>query len=102
MAHSERGYDVAVYAHTCELVSLQAVCGEASDKALKVFLGKDIAFAENVGNMRDKVDAVSMEVENAVRNQPVTVMPQVRATPALLKSVYISVLTWLTLSCEVV
>jgi hypothetical protein len=84
MAHSERDYDVAVYAHTCELVSLQAVCGEASDKTLEVFLGKDIAFAENVGNM------------------PVKVMPQVRAAPALLKSVYISVLTWLALSCEVV
>jgi phosphate uptake regulator len=70
------------------LVNLQAVCGDACDKALKAFVGKDVALAENVGNMRDKVDDVSMESEKAARTQPVEVMARVLAAAALLKSVY--------------
>jgi hypothetical protein len=38
--------------------------------------------------MRGKVDAVSMEVEKAARNQPVQMMTQVLAAAAFLKGVY--------------
>ena len=70
------------------LISLQAICSDASDQALKAFVGKDVALAENVRSMRGKVDAVSMEFEKAARNLPVEVMTQVLASAVFLKSVY--------------
>jgi phosphate uptake regulator len=70
------------------LVGLQAICSDASDQALKAFVGKDMALAENVRSMRGKVGAVLMEVEKAARNQPVEVMTQVLAAAGLLKGVY--------------
>jgi uncharacterized protein with PhoU and TrkA domain len=70
------------------LVGFQAICSDASDQALKAFVGKDMALAENVRSMRGKVDAVSMEVEKAARNQPVEVMTQVLAAAAFLKGAY--------------
>jgi len=70
------------------LVGLQEVCSEAIDTALKAFVGKDAALAENVRSLRGKVDVGSVNVEKAARNQNVEVMMQILAAAASLKRVY--------------
>jgi len=70
------------------LVGLEEVCSEACDNALKAFVGKDVALAESVRGLRGKVDAGSMNVEKAARNQNVEVMMQILAAAASLKRVY--------------
>jgi phosphate uptake regulator len=58
------------------LVGLQSVCCEASNQALKAFVGKDVVLAESVRSVRAKVDAVSAELEKAARNLPLDAMPR--------------------------
>jgi phosphate uptake regulator len=70
------------------LISLQAVCCDASDQALKAFVGKNVALAENVRSVRVKVDDISAEAEKAAGNQPLVVMPKFLAGVSLLKHVY--------------
>jgi phosphate uptake regulator len=70
------------------LVSLQAICYEAHEQALKSFLNKDIALAENVRNMHGKTGALLVQIEKVAKNQPVEVMPQILAASSFLRRVY--------------
>ncbi len=69
------------------LSELQAVGYDAHEQALKSFVNKDIALAENVRQMRKKVETLSADIEVAAREQSLEVMPQILATTAFLKQI---------------
>jgi hypothetical protein len=70
------------------LVSLQKVCFEASDQALKAFSSKDVSSTEHVRTLQAEVGAVLAEIKDAAKNQPVSEMPQILAVTNLLRRVY--------------
>ncbi len=70
------------------LSNLQTVCYDAHEQALKSFVNKDITSAENVRQMREKVQTLSVEIENEAKDQPLDVMPQMLATTAILRQIY--------------
>ena len=70
------------------LSNLQAVCYDAHDQALKSFVNKDIALAENVRRMREKIQTLTVGIEQVAKDQPLEVMPQTLATTAFLKQIY--------------
>jgi phosphate uptake regulator len=70
------------------LADLQAVGYDAHEQALKSFVNKDIALAENVRQMRKKVETLSAGIEAAAREQSLEVMPQTLAATAFLKQIY--------------
>ncbi|MDR0371971.1 MAG: phosphate uptake regulator PhoU [Nitrososphaerota archaeon] len=70
------------------LIELQFTCFEASEQAFKSFLNKDISIAENVRNMRTKIEANNIELENATKNSSVDLMPQILAVVSFLKQIY--------------
>ena len=70
------------------LCALRDVCCEASDKALKAFVSKDFALAEEVHNMREKVSSVSTGIEKSTQNQTAKVVQQTLNAAACLKRVY--------------
>src|SRR3990172_2398988 len=61
------------------LVGLQAVCYDAHEQALKSFVSKNIALAENVRNMRARIETLSAVIERVAKDQPLEVMPQILA-----------------------
>jgi phosphate uptake regulator len=70
------------------LSELQTICYDAHEQALKSFVNKEIALAENVRQMREKVQALSVGIETVSKDQPLEVMPQTLATTAVLKQIY--------------
>jgi len=70
------------------LVVLQAICYDAHEQALKSFINKDIALAENVRNMNEKIKALFVDIEKVAKNQPVEVMPQILAASSYLRQIY--------------
>jgi phosphate uptake regulator len=72
-----------------KLVSgLQAVCHDAHEQALKSFVNKDITLAENVRQMQEKVQSLSVAIENVAKAEPIEVISQTLATIAFLKQIY--------------
>ena len=70
------------------LIGLQALCYSAHEQALKSFIDKKIALAENVRNMYKKIQTIFAEIEKVARGQPVEVMPQMLATASILRQIY--------------
>ncbi len=70
------------------LHELQSVCSDANEQALKAFLSKDIALAENVRNLREKIEATYCVVESAAKDSTVDLMPQILAAAAFLRQIY--------------
>jgi phosphate uptake regulator len=70
------------------LCDLQTLCHEALEQASKAFLSKDIVVAENVRQMREKVQAASLLIEKMAEEQSLDVMPKALAVAALLRQVY--------------
>jgi phosphate uptake regulator len=70
------------------LADLQAVCYDAHEQALKSFVNKDIALAENVRQMRKRIETVSLGIEATAKGQSLEVMPQTLAATAFLKQIY--------------
>jgi phosphate uptake regulator len=70
------------------LSDLQTVCYDAHEQALKSFVNKEIALAENVRRMREKIQTLTVSIEQVAKDQPLEVMPQTLATTAFLKQVY--------------
>jgi phosphate uptake regulator len=70
------------------LVELQYACFEANEQAFKSFLGKDISLAENVRNMRAKIEANALEIEDAAKDSSVDLMPQILAVVSFLRQIY--------------
>ena len=70
------------------LVGLQAICYDAHEQALKSFVNKDIALAENVRNMRARIETLFTDIERVAKDQPLEVMPQILAASSFLRQVY--------------
>jgi len=69
-------------------VGLQALCYDAHEQALKSFIDKDIASAENVRNMNEKIKTLFADIEKVTKGQPVEVMPQMLAAASFLRQIY--------------
>ncbi|HLE75024.1 MAG TPA: PhoU domain-containing protein [Candidatus Bathyarchaeia archaeon] len=70
------------------LVGLQAICYEAHEQALKSFVNKDIALAETVRNMHEKIETMFTDIEKVAKDQPLKVMPQILAASSFLTQIY--------------
>lgn len=70
------------------LLDFQAFCYNAHEKAVNSFLRKDIALAQNVRNIHEKIEKVVADIEKASKKQPVEVMPQILASSSFLKRIY--------------
>jgi len=70
------------------LVGLQAVCYEAHEQALKAFVSKDIALAESVRGIVERIQPMFPKIEGAAKSQPLEVMPQILAVASFLRQIY--------------
>lgn len=70
------------------LFELQSACCEADEQALKAFLTKDISLAENVRNLRGKIEATNSNVERVAKESSVDLMPQLLAAVSFLRQIY--------------
>ena len=70
------------------LVDLKALCYSAHEQALHSFIHKDIALAENVRNLHEKIETQFADIERAAKNQSVEVMPQILAASSFLRQIY--------------
>jgi phosphate uptake regulator len=70
------------------LIDLRAICCEAHEQALKSFVAKDIGLAENVRNLRGKMDATYTNIESVAKESCVDLMPQLLAVGSCLRQIY--------------
>jgi phosphate uptake regulator len=70
------------------LVGLQVICYEAHEQALKSFVNKDIALAENVRNMHKRIETTFTDIEKVAKDQPLAAMPQILAASSFLRQIY--------------
>ena len=70
------------------LVGLQAVCYDAHKQAVNAFTSKDIASAETVRNMNEKIKTLFTDIEKVAKEQSVEVMPQILAVASFLRRIY--------------
>jgi phosphate uptake regulator len=70
------------------LAGLQAICFDAHEQALKSFVNKDIALADNVRNLHGKIETIFADVEKVAKDQPVEMMPQILAAASFLRQIY--------------
>ena len=70
------------------LLDLQEVCCKANEQALKSFVTKDISLAENVRNLRTKIDETYSNIEHVAKDSSVDLMPQLLAAVSFLRQIY--------------
>ena len=70
------------------LLDLQAVCFEAHEQALKAFVTKDIALAEHVHSIREKMESIYSNIECVAKDASIDLMPQVLAAVSFLRQIY--------------
>jgi hypothetical protein len=70
------------------LIELQCICYDANEQALKSFLIKDISLAEDVRNLRGKIEATCSKVEDVSKESSVDLMPQILAAVSFLRQIY--------------
>jgi phosphate uptake regulator len=70
------------------LFELQSGCCEANEQALKSFLNKGISLAENVRNLRGKIEATYSSIERVAKDSSVDLMPQILAAVSFLRQIY--------------
>ncbi len=70
------------------VIDLQTICCEAHEQALKSFVTKDIALAENVRKLREKIDATYSNIEQVAKDSSVDLMPQILAVASFLRQIY--------------
>ena len=70
------------------LVDFHMVCFEAHENALKAFLAGDTGLAENVRDMREKIEKMFTSVEKIVKGQPLDIMPHVLAVASFIRQIY--------------
>jgi phosphate uptake regulator len=70
------------------LVGLQAICHDAHEQAVKAFVSKDIALAESVRNLQERIETLFADIEKVAKDQPVEVMPQILAATSFLRQIY--------------
>jgi phosphate uptake regulator len=70
------------------LFELQSVCCDSTEQSIKAFTGKDITIAENVRNMRKKIENTSSKIEDSAKESPVDLMPHILAEVSFLRQIY--------------
>ncbi|MEM2098486.1 MAG: phosphate uptake regulator PhoU [Candidatus Bathyarchaeia archaeon] len=70
------------------ITSLQTLCYASHEQALKAFTNRDVALAEGVRNMREKIARLYQNIECVIKNQPVEIMPQTLAVISFLRQIY--------------
>ena len=70
------------------LSDLQNVCCEANEVAFKSFVAKNIESAENVRNLRTKVDETYSSIGHLAKESSVDLMPQILAAASFFKQIY--------------
>jgi phosphate uptake regulator len=70
------------------LVDLQTVCYEAHEQALRSFVSKDISLAENVRNLRGKIDTTYSKIEQAAKDSSIDLLPYILAVVSFLRQIY--------------
>jgi hypothetical protein len=70
------------------LIELECACYDANEQALKSFLVKDISLAEDVRNLRGKIEAACSKVEGVAKDSSVDLMPQILAAVSFLRQIY--------------
>jgi phosphate uptake regulator len=70
------------------LSDLQTVCYETHEQALKSFMNKDIVLAESVRRAREKIQTLTVAIEQVAKDQPLDFMPQTLATASFMKQIY--------------
>jgi phosphate uptake regulator len=70
------------------LLELESTCCEANEQAFKSFLSRDISLAENVRNLRAKIEETCSRLEGAAKEASVDLMPQVLASVSFLRQIY--------------
>jgi phosphate uptake regulator len=69
-------------------VEAQSTCYDAHEKALKAFVNKDRATAENVRNLRSRIGLLFASIEKAAKEQSIEVVPHVLAVASFLLQIY--------------
>jgi phosphate uptake regulator len=69
-------------------VDLHMLCFLAHENAIKAFFGNDISVAEDVRNMRNKIDKAFADIERVARSQSLEVVPQILAIASFLRQIY--------------
>jgi phosphate uptake regulator len=70
------------------LIDLQTICLEANEQALKSFINKDIALAENVRKVKTKIHDISVDIERVTKNQSIDVIPKLLAAISFIRQIY--------------
>jgi len=70
------------------LVDLQTICCEAHEQALRSFVTKDISLAENVRNLRGKIDITYSNIEKVSKDSSIDLLPQLLAVTSFLRQIY--------------
>ena len=70
------------------LIEMQSGCCEANEQAIKAFLSKDIALAENVRSLRRKIEEIDWKITETTKESSVDLMPQVLAAVSFLRQIY--------------
>jgi phosphate uptake regulator len=70
------------------MIDLQSICFEAHEQALKSFVTKDISLAENVRNLRGKIDVTYTSIETVAKESSVDLMPHILAAGSFLRQIY--------------
>jgi phosphate uptake regulator len=70
------------------LFELQLACCDATEQSIKAFTAKDISIAENVRNMRKKIENTCVKIEDAAKECPVDFMPHILAAVSFLRQIY--------------
>jgi phosphate uptake regulator len=70
------------------LFELQSACCDATEQSIKAFTAKNITIAENVRNMRKKIENTCGKIEDASKESPVDFMPHILAAVSFLRQIY--------------
>jgi phosphate uptake regulator len=70
------------------IVEFHALCFEAHENALKAFLAGDAGLAEDVRNMREKIEKALATIEKSTKAQSLEVMPHLLAAVSTLHQIY--------------
>lgn len=69
-------------------VDFHTICFEAHENALNAFFVGDIALAESVRGMREKIEKIFANIEKVAREQSLDIVPQILAVASFLRQIY--------------
>jgi len=70
------------------LSELLFACSGANEQAIRAFLNKDISLAENVRNLREKIESTYSSIEQLAKDSSVDLMPQILSAVSFLRQIY--------------